>query len=298
MRCALAFCLSACALVGSPGAIEQPTADTSFVREPLALLVEGHDGLVRISLDGRGREELFPPRYLVLDVSSDGREALLTDGAGRLFVGDLERREARWVTALERRLVDAAFSPDGASIAAVRTGDPLAVLPAARPGDEVLVVDVATLEPRFFPASRSTVPARVAFSADGASVYLEGSDGQRQWLEISSGARQVIEEAPAPSALRVRPNHRADTVCPENGASLVTGDFGIDLIQGAERRRLVGIAGRARATRDLSPTIGQAFFAPRCAYVVFVHDQYVHVVEVATGRVARLLPGWRAYFSP
>ncbi len=89
----------------------------------------------------------------------------------------------------------------------------------------------------------------------------------------------------------MRPNHRADTVCPENGASLVTGDFGIDLIQGAERRRLVGIAGRARATRDLSPTIGQAFFAPRCAYVVFVHDQYVHVVEVATGRVARLLPG-------
>lgn len=285
--------LCGCALRASPGHLEKLEPDPSFVKAAGTLWIQGPAGVSALRLDGSGRTPLFPAGLSVVDVADDGARALLRDAAGALLVSD-----ANGLRALPEgtQAGAAALAPDG------RTA---AVFHRPRPGDRpdvwveddaVDLVNLETLAVHALPAEHLGPVSGAAFAADGHALWVQ-LQGRGEVISLGAEDRHFDENPPFP--VRVPVPQRTRPLCPENGARLEASDLGIDLVRpGQPAQHLVTLAGKRRGLSDTLPAFDDAFFSPDCRAAVFVIDGLVGVVDLASGRAARLADGYSAFFAP
>ncbi|MFO0660716.1 MAG: hypothetical protein U0165_12920 [Polyangiaceae bacterium] len=287
-----------CVGCATPRVLSGREANASFVRERAVVYVESDAGLQRVGLDGSSPRDVFPAGYKLLDLGPDGHTFLLTDRDTNLIVGDGESGQLRQIPELSHRLATAALSPDGTQIAAARHADFRQPQGRWHDEDAVLLINLLTLSVDTIAPVNEALITRLAWSESGTALSLTTSTGESQWITL--GDRKRVE-APTPLApLRVPPTKPLST-CPSSAARLEadSNEAVLWLAEpGRPRRPIVKIGDGKRDPHEAEYDFSNLAFSPSCAYAVFVYQQQLWVTEIATGKVANLGPGFRAFVAP
>jgi len=280
----------------APGKLINEQKDpAAFVTEQQALvMIPAEGGLVRMNLDGSGREVLAPPGYGIEAMTLDGRMFVLGDKDTNLYVLDATapQRAPRQVHALDRRAGPVALRPDGGLIAVARHAD--FGQPQARWGesedDAVYLVDPHTLAVDVIPPARKELVTGLAWTPDGSALVLGMFNNDEVRLELATRTRTVVhDEPPFVRGAGTRTCARTGERVERRGGQ---GDDGVDIVSRAgQTRRLIIIEGRTRGFHDYLGTVNDAVFTPSCRYVVFEFLRAVWVADVATGVVGKLAEG-------
>lgn len=290
---------------GSPGVISGASADASFAPTTPELMMccgpYGGDGLCRVALDGSSVTLLFDPSYYLIDMTDDGTRVLLGDQDTNLFVANSDGTDIRRIQTLDDRTGDAAFSPDGSQIAAVRHAD--FSLPQRKwvDDDAVFLIDVATLQYQVIPKSADELVTGLHWEASGQAVQLRLFSHRSHRVLLPGGQRTPLPAFATP--LRAQPNWDRPTVCPATGDQIVEkgwqGDEGLEITTSTGNTTdLVVITGRERGGHDHMPTIDNPYFTPSCDHVVFDFGESVWVVDRATGEVGPITQGRESFVWP
>lgn len=294
------FALHALALVGcaTPRVLSGRVPDARFVREQATVYVESDTGLQRVSLDGTGARDVFPPGYKVLDIGADGRTFVLTDRDTNLLVGDGETGQVRAIPELARRLASAAISPDGTRIAAVRHADFRQPQGRWKDDDSVFLIDLVSLSVDTIPPADEVLPTRVAWSSVGDALWIATSVGQPEWITLVDRKRTSVS---APLAPLREPPTRPSATCSATGAKLEADSTDAVLwiaTPGRPRRAILRVGDGKKRPHEIEHDFSNLTFSPSCANAVFVYQQQLWVTEIASGKVAPLGPGFRAFVAP
>ncbi|APR74692.1 Hypothetical protein A7982_00038 [Minicystis rosea] len=296
----------------SMGFIVDARPDASFVRESGGLYVSTQEGIVHVDLDGRNRRVVFPRMMKLLDPSPDGALLVLVKGlSSDLYLGDPTGAVTRVsVPGLDGRVSDAAFSPDGRTLAVTRSWDwTMPVTESPKTVDDTLyLIDVATRSVRTIPPSSHDRPTRLAWSLDGSTIWLELTTLSALWaqrIDVATGARQSVADFPEG---RLRGDHSRflPVHCPSTGSEVSTrgfgGDEGLELEEpNGKTRALVTVKGRVRVhhgEHDTKKTIDDYSFSPTCRHVVFTFGvEHIWIVDTVTGEVGPIMAGSKAVFD-
>ncbi len=293
-----AFVTEKVAVYGSRGTIPNPEPNTAFVTEKVAVYFSTTGGLHRIGLDGSGDRLVFgAPGMSVEDVSDDLRLFAWNDSDTNMYVGDAVSGQVRRVPAADGRASNAAFSPDGRTLAVSRHCD--FSLPQSQwtDDDTLYLVDVATLEVTTLPPVSSSWPTHLAWSTDGKWIELGMAfDKPTEWVAAETRARAP---APAVTPEMRRPRwRRASAGCE---AKLETDRWQTEIHiaePGKPPRALVTEVGRKRGFHDYQPDFDNPVLTPSCANVVFGFQGALWVANVASGRKGPLVQGTFFMFAP
>lgn len=271
-----------------------------FVRESAMLLVESEIGWSSVLLDGSSNRSVFPTGLKILDIGPDGRTVVLTNRKTDLLLGNVETGELRAVPELAGRVGSAAISPDGKLVAVVRHAD--YALPGGRGVDDdgVFLVDAQSLRVSGVPSQSNTLVTRIAWAQSGDSLWLVMSEGWPQVVTLADNTRHEHKRFDPPFVLREPPT-RATSKCPATGATLDAQPTDATLWlnkPGTPKKALVKLGNGEKWVREVDLDYTNVMFSPTCSYAVFVFQQRVWVVEVATGKLTDLAPGYRAFFAP
>ncbi len=282
--------LAACG--GSPGRLaNERRGVSSFVTERQTILAATGNGLVRIALDGSGKERVASGRYHHLSSTPDGRTLAVGDSDTNIFLVVPQDSSPRRITQLDARAGAAALSPDGKRLAVARHAD--FTLPQAQwkttEDDAIYLVDTDTLAIDVIPASREELVTGIRWATDGALI-LSMMDFGTVRLDLATRQRtEVPREAPPEVAIT-----NGGTRC-SNGDMIELaghkGDDGIDVITSKGTTRVVRIEGRSRGFHDYQATIGDAVFSASCRYIVFEMQNAVWVADRESGTVGQLIDG-------
>ncbi len=265
----------------------------SFVTEEVEPYVTGPRGIGRIRLDGTGDRVIFPPGHFIRDVTADGTFMALSDDDTNLRVGDTRQGTLRAVSQLAKRVSEAAFSPDGKTLAATRHAD--FDLPQSRQveDDTVYLIDVETLAARELPAATDHWPVRLGWSTAGDALYLRMQEGPSQVVKVADGTRTELSQSEAPFPLRQNLLWGDHLTCATSGVKAVAVGFdeGIDLVAvDGSSRRIVTIdnGGRRAGCGDQFQALSLLYLTPHCSAVVFSFGRVLYVASVDDGRLGRL----------
>lgn len=288
--------VSACCAAGSRGTLAGAGPDTRFASDPARVVVKTERGIEEIGLDGSGQALLFAGSFRVLDVSPDRAMYLLSDGETNLLVGDRRSGATRRVTALDRRMSAASFSPDGKTIAAVRHADFSLPQASWKDDDSVFLIDTATLAVDTIPPSSDDWPASVRWSTDGKALWLPiHHERPAQWITLASRAR--THPGPTPPSPVMAPPF-APPSCP---AQLVSGRESTELsvkdTPSDPPRVLVRLVGRKRGFHDYQDDFNHLALAPRCDLALFENERRTWVVDVKSGAFGPLIEGSWLFFE-
>lgn len=272
---------------GSPGKLANQRRDPStFVTEHQAMLVKTEAGLVRIMLDGSGRQQVVSGRYGLEAASQDGRVLVLEDSDTNLYIYD--GQQPRQVHELDRRAGATDVTQDGSRVAVTRHADfskPQSTWSTTE-DDAVYLIDPHTLAVEIVPKTRDELVTQLWWEADrkGLTLLMDNFDTVR--LDLATRERENLAARPE------RDWHRLGSDrCARTGEVLAVrgwkGDQGIDIAG----RRLVIVEGRSRGFHDYIGTITSAVFTPSCRYVVFEFGRSVWVADVASGTIGELIQG-------
>lgn len=292
---ALLVAIACAACGGSPGHIANARRGvSSFVTERDVILADTGGGLVRIALDGSGKDRVASGRYHHLASTADGRTLALGDNDTNVFVVVPGDRSPRRIAQFDGRTGAVALSPDGTRLALARHAD--FSLPQAQwhttEDDAIYLVDVATLAIDVLPATREDLVTALRWLPDGSALILSLMTGGTVQLELATRTRTDV----ARDQSFVPPGPRnGGTRCPATGDLIELaghrGDDGIDVISEKGTARVVTIEGRSRGFHDYQATISDAVFSTSCRYIVFEMNRAVWVADRESGSVGHLIDG-------